>query len=50
MTDVTPERAVDLDELVGVQPAGSEGLDAVDEQLIARLAGRGPCGRSAAHR
>ena len=44
MTDVTPERAVDLDELVGVQPAGSEGLDAVDEQLIARLAGRARAG------
>jgi putative transposase len=40
MTDVTPERAVDLDELAGGQPAGGGGLDAVDEQLIARLAGR----------
>jgi hypothetical protein len=38
MTDVMPEQAVDLDALVGEQPAGV--LDAVDEQLIARLAGR----------
>src|SRR3954468_24934482 len=45
MTDVMPEQqAVDLDELVGVQPAGIEGLDAVDEQLIARLAGRARAG------
>ena len=44
MTDVTPEQAVDLDELVGDQPAGSDGLDAVDEQLIARLAGRARAG------
>jgi putative transposase len=44
MTDMTPERAVDLDELVGDQPAGSDGLDAVDEQLIARLAGRARAG------
>ena len=43
MTDVMPEQLVDLDELAGEQPrpaAGSEVLDAVDEQLIARLAGR----------
>jgi transposase-like protein len=40
MTDVMPERPVDLDELVGDEPAGSDALDAVDEQLIARLAGR----------
>ena len=41
MTDVMPEQqAVDLDELVGDEPAGAGGLDAVDEQLIARLAGR----------
>ena len=44
MTDMTPERAVDLDELVGDQPAGSDGLDAVDEQLMARLAGRARAG------
>ena len=41
MTDVMPEQqAVDLDELVGDGPAGTESLDAVDEQLIARLVGR----------
>lgn len=41
MTDVMPEQqAVDLDELVGGEPAGADVLDAVDEQLIARLAGR----------
>ena len=41
MTDVMPEQqAVDLDDLVGGEPAGVDGLDAVDEQLIARLAGR----------
>ena len=41
MTDVMPERqAVDLDELAGDEPAGADVLDAVDEQLIARLAGR----------
>jgi putative transposase len=45
MTDVVPEqRPVDLDELVGDQPAGSDGLDVVDEQLIARLAGRARAG------
>jgi hypothetical protein len=38
MTDLS-EQAVDLDEVVGGEPAG-DGLDAVDEQLIARLAGR----------
>ena len=41
MTDLMPEQAVDLDELPGgesILPAA--GLDAVDEQLIARLAGR----------
>jgi hypothetical protein len=45
MTDVMPEQqAVDLDEL-GDESAGTDGLDAVDEQLIARLAGRaGPVG------
>src|SRR6186997_103095 len=41
MTDVMPERqAVDLDELTDGEPAGAGVLDAVDEQLIARLAGR----------
>ena len=42
MTDVMPERqAVDVDELADGEPAGAGVLDAVDEQLIARLAGRG---------
>jgi putative transposase len=41
MTDAMPEQqAVDLDELVGDEQAGPDVLDAVDEQLIARLAGR----------
>jgi hypothetical protein len=41
MTDLMPEQQpVDLDDLVGGEPAGVGGLDAVDEQLIARLAGR----------
>ena len=42
MTDVVPEQVVDLDKIVGREPAmpASEGLDAVDEQLIARLAGK----------
>src|SRR3954453_15853288 len=41
MTDVIPERqAVDLDELADGEPAGTGGVDAVDEQLIARLAGK----------
>ena len=41
MTDVMPEQqAVDLDELVGGDAAGEDVLDAVDEQLIARLAVR----------
>jgi transposase-like protein len=45
MTDVMPEQqAVDLDELMGEEPAGSDELDAVDEQLIARLAGRARAG------
>jgi hypothetical protein len=41
MTDLS-EQAVDLDEALGDVPAApaTEGLDAVDEQLIARLAGR----------
>ncbi len=41
MTDVMPEQqAVDLDGLGGAGSAGADVLDAVDEQLIARLAGR----------
>src|SRR5215208_4266094 len=41
MTDVMREQqAVDLDGLDGGVPVGAGGLDAVDEQLIARLAGR----------
>ncbi len=41
MTDVMPEQQpVDLDELGGDEPPGADVLDAVDEQLIARLAGR----------
>jgi hypothetical protein len=41
MTDLMREQqAVDLDELGGDKPAGADVLDAVDEQLIARLAGR----------
>lgn len=46
MTDVMPEQAVDLDAVLGedpVVPAGDE-LDPVDEQLIARLAGRARAG------
>ena len=40
MTDVIPEQqAVDLDKLVGEASVGTDELDAVDEQLIARLAG-----------
>jgi putative transposase len=45
MMDVTPDsQAVDLDELAGDSPAGAGGLDVVDEQLIARLAGRARAG------
>src|SRR5690349_22628178 len=41
MTDVMSEQQpVDLDELSSGEPAGTDGLNAVDEQLIARLAGR----------
>ena len=48
MTDVMPEQTVDLDEVLGSEPAGPaepaepaiDGLDPVDEQLIARLAGK----------
>src|SRR5918998_462919 len=41
MTDLS-EQAVDLDKVLGDEPAGPAGdaLDAVDEQLIARLAGK----------
>jgi putative transposase len=45
MSDVMPEQqGVDLDELVGDDRAGTDKLDAVDEQLIARLAGRARAG------
>jgi len=45
MTDVMPEQqSVDLDRLVGDDRAGTDDLDAVDEQLIARLAGRARAG------
>jgi|KBSMisStandDraft_5_1062788.scaffolds.fasta_scaffold285227_1 putative transposase len=45
MMDVTPDsQAVDLDEFAGDSPAGAGELDAVDEQLIARLAGRARAG------
>ena len=46
MTDLMPEQVVDLDELVGDEPVrpAAGGLDAVDEQLIARLAGRARAG------
>ena len=44
MTDTMPEQAVDLDELTGDDRAGMDDLDAVDEQLIARLAGRARAG------
>ena len=46
MTDVMPEQLVDLDELTGgeITPANTTGLDAVDEQLIAQLAGRARAG------
>src|SRR5436190_13804151 len=41
MMDVTPDsQAGDVDEFAGDSPAGAGELDAVDEQLIARLAGR----------
>ena len=45
MMDVTPDsQAGDLDEFAGDSPAGAGELDAVDEQLIARLAGRARAG------
>jgi hypothetical protein len=44
VTDLMPEPVVDLDVVAGGDPvvpaAGSDVLDAIDEQLIARLAGR----------
>src|SRR4051812_28481984 len=42
MTDVMPEQAVDLDEVLDNEPVApvDERLDAVDEQLIARLVGK----------
>jgi hypothetical protein len=42
MIDVMPEQLVDLDEVGGGEPVtpSTDGLDAVDEQLIARLAGK----------
>jgi putative transposase len=43
MTDLMPEQAVDLDQVLGDEPA-DDGLDAVDEQLIARLAGKARAG------
>jgi len=45
MMDVTPDsQAVDFDEFAGDSSAGAGELDAVDEQLIARLAGRARAG------
>ena len=45
MMDVTPDsQAGDLDEFAGDSPAVAGELDAVDEQLIARLAGRARAG------
>src|SRR6185312_2959817 len=45
MMDVTPDsQAVDLDEFAGDSSAGAGELDAGDEQLIARLAGRARAG------
>jgi putative transposase len=45
-TDLMPEAAVDLDEVVdGSVVASPAGVDAVDEQLIAQLAGRARVGR-----
>jgi putative transposase len=42
MTDAMPEQLVDLDEVGGGDPVrpSTDALDAVDEQLIARLAGK----------
>jgi putative transposase len=45
MIDVVPEQAVDLDAVLGVDSTPSpDGLDAVDEQLIERLASRARAG------
>ncbi len=45
MTDLMPEAVVDLDEVVdGSAVPSPAGLDAVDEQLIAQLAGRARAG------
>jgi transposase-like protein len=46
MTDVMPEQTVDLDVLAGGAPTtvAAVGLDAIDEQLIAQLAGRARTG------
>ncbi len=46
MADVIPEGAVDLDAVVAAETAGpaAAGLDALDEQLIDRLAGRARAG------
>ena len=49
MTDLMSETVVDLDALTDGEPAvtgagGPDVLDAVDEQLIARLAGRARAG------
>jgi transposase-like protein len=45
MTDLMPERVVDLDEVVdGPAAPAPAGLDAVDEQLIEQLAGRARSG------
>src|SRR3954451_23662663 len=45
MSDVTAEQTVDLDRGDGAEaPVSAAGLDAVDEQLIAQLAGRARAG------
>jgi putative transposase len=45
MTDAIRQQAVNLDELAGGEaPAAAAGLDPVDEQLIAQLAGRARAG------
>jgi len=46
MTDAMREQAVDLDEVAGGTTPPAVGLDAVDEQLIAQLAGPEPAGCS----
>lgn len=37
---IAEEQAVELDEVVGGEPAGADVMDGLDEQPIARLAGR----------